>query len=174
MEEAFRPVSKENVGKQISLRRKLHNLKLQDGQSVQKHVKALTEIFDELSIIGDPLDEENQVVHLLASLPDSYNMLVTALEASPDVPKLEVVTERLLHKESKRKGKEIAGDAEVKAMALQHRKAGKGPKCHHCGKIGHIRRECWKLTENSGKGHDAYPRNFVKKPHKKQKACTAE
>ena len=94
---------------------------------MQKHVKVLTEIFDELSIIGDPLDKENQVVHLLASLPESYDMLVTALEACPDVPKLEVVTERLLHEESKQKVKEAAGDDEVKAMASKHRKSGKGP-----------------------------------------------
>ena len=45
----------------LTLRRKLHNWKLKDGQSVQKHVKALTEIFDELSIIGDLLDKENQL-----------------------------------------------------------------------------------------------------------------
>ena len=59
-------------------------------------------IFDELSIIdiGDLLGEENQVVHLLASLPESYDMLVTALEASPEVPKLEIITERLLHKDT--------------------------------------------------------------------------
>ena len=40
--------------------------------------------------------DEDRVVHLLASLPESFNMLVTALE---EVPKMEVVTERLLHKE---------------------------------------------------------------------------
>ena len=107
------------------------------------------EIFDELSIIGDPLDEENHIVHLLASLPKSYDMLVTALEASPDVPKLAVVTERLLHKERNWKEKEVAGDTEVKAMALKHQKARKGPKCHHCGKIGQkrmleARRKFWK------------------------------
>ena len=66
---------------------------------MQKHVKMLTEIFDELSIIGDPLDEENQVVHLLASLAESYDMLVTALESSPEVPKLQIVTERLLYED---------------------------------------------------------------------------
>ena len=73
---------------------------------MQKHVKMLTEIFDKLSIIGDPLDEENQVVHLLASLPEFYDMLVTVLEASPEVPKLEIVTERLLRKETKQRDKE--------------------------------------------------------------------
>ena len=45
------------------------------GQSMQKYVKMLPEVFDEMSIIGDPLDEENQEVHLLASLPESFDML---------------------------------------------------------------------------------------------------
>ncbi len=34
------------------------------------------------------LEEINTAVHLLASLPDSYNMLVTALEGNVEVPKL--------------------------------------------------------------------------------------
>lgn len=57
----------------------------------------LTETFDALSVVGDHIEEEGRVVHLLASLPDSFNVLVTALEASVDVPKMEVVTERLLY-----------------------------------------------------------------------------
>ena len=61
----------------------------------------MTELFEGLSVIGDPVSEEDRVVYLLASLPESYNMLVTALEANVDVPKMEVVTERLLHKERK-------------------------------------------------------------------------
>ena len=36
-------------------------------------------------MIGDPVSEEDCVVHLLASLPGSFNMLVTALEANPEV-----------------------------------------------------------------------------------------
>ena len=53
----------------------------------------MTETFDELSVISDSLNEEDGVVHLLASLPESYDMLVTALEASEDVPKWALVTE---------------------------------------------------------------------------------
>ena len=56
----------------------------------------MTETFDELSVIGDSLNEEDRVVHLLVSLPKSYDILVTALEASQDVPKWDLVTERLL------------------------------------------------------------------------------
>ena len=54
-------------------------------------------------MIGNPISEEDRIVHLLTSLPDSYNMLVTAFEANVEVPKFEVVTERLLHEERKLK-----------------------------------------------------------------------
>ena len=78
---------------------------MKDGESVQGHIKAMTELFNELAIVGDAIEEEDRVVYLLAtcSLPDSFNMLVTALEASKDVPKMEGVTERLLHAERKQK-----------------------------------------------------------------------
>ena len=51
----------------------------------------MTELFNKLAIVGDAIEEEDRVVYLLASLPDSYNTLVTALEAHEEVPKMEVV-----------------------------------------------------------------------------------
>ena len=47
------------------------------------------------------MDEEDKVVHLLTSLPSTYDTLVTALEANATVPSMEVVTERLLNEERK-------------------------------------------------------------------------
>lgn len=161
---------KKTWSNKLTLRRKLYDLKLKDGQSVQKHVKALTEIFDELAIIGDPLDDESKVVHLLASLPDSYDMLVTALEASAEVPKLEVVTERLLHEESKRKDKDTL-ETNVKAMTSNHGNPRKGPRCYHCGKIGHVKRYCKELTK---KFERQTPSTYGKNRMKPQNVCTAE
>ena len=63
--------------------------------------KALTEIFNDLTVIGDNIDDEDWVIYLLASLPDSYEMLVTALEANTEVLNVETVIEWLLHKERK-------------------------------------------------------------------------
>ena len=56
---------------------------------------------EELPIVCNLIKEEDRVVHLLASLPPSLDALVTALEASEDVPKMEMVTERLLREEIK-------------------------------------------------------------------------
>ena len=63
-------------------------------------------MFEELSVIGDSIDEEGRVVHL-ASLPDSYDMLVTAFKASQNVSKWTLVTERLQYEETKIKEKKM-------------------------------------------------------------------
>ena len=81
----------------LELKQKLFSLRLAEGGSVQEHVKLMTEICEELSVIGEAISEEDRVVYHLASLPESYNVLVTALEASADVPTLAVVRGRLLH-----------------------------------------------------------------------------
>ena len=68
-------------------------------------MKALTEIFNELSVIGDNIDDEDRVVYLLVSLPDSYVMLVTTLKTNTEVLNMETVIQRLLRKEQKSKEK---------------------------------------------------------------------
>ena len=146
----------------LDLRRRLHSLRLKDGDSVQEHIKAMTEIFEALSVVADPVPEEDRVVHLLASLPDSYNVLVTALEASEDVPKMEVVTERLLHEERKLKERPDTSISAEKAMNSKFRPRRKVLRCHHCGKLGHIKRNCRELSgekssqkEKRGSNHKA-------------------
>ena len=60
----------------------------------------MSEICDELSAIGETISEEDRVIYLLASLPESYNVLVTAMEANAEVPSLAIVREKLLHEET--------------------------------------------------------------------------
>ena len=76
--------------RRLDLHRKLHS---KEGNSTQAHVKEMTELYDFLSVAGETVSEEDSVVYLLKSLPGSYNVLVTALEANEESPKLEVVTE---------------------------------------------------------------------------------
>lgn len=112
-------------------------MKLKEGDSVQEHIRQMTEIFKELAVI---VKEEDQVVYLLASLPESYDMLVTALEANADVPQIDVVTERLLHEERKQRDRE---DDRSHSKAMTTATYSRGTvKCYHCGKPGHIKWNC--------------------------------
>ena len=84
---------KKTWANKLELRRMLHLLRLRDGDSVQDHIGQMTEVIAQLAQIDAAVTEEDKVVYLLASLPESFGVLVTALEASSEVPKLEVVTE---------------------------------------------------------------------------------
>ena len=128
----------------LVLRRKLHSMKLTADNSVQEHVNRMMEVFNELAVVGATLEEEDKVIYLLASLPEAYNTLVTALEANKDVPTMEIVTERLLHEERKlleRKTTDSTTNHD-KAMTTSHKKPKKGPKYYYCHKTGHIQRNC--------------------------------
>ena len=76
----------------LALRRKLNSMKMKRKGSVQKHMKSMMELFQELAIVGEPVEEEDKVVQLLASLPEQYDTLVTALESSSEVPAMDTVT----------------------------------------------------------------------------------
>ena len=68
------------------------------------------------------MTEEDQVVYLLASLPPSYDMLVTALEVqSENVRKWDLVTENLLHEEQKCKEKMPVDSGQIAFVAKQQK-----------------------------------------------------
>ncbi|KAK3719576.1 hypothetical protein QZH41_006798 [Actinostola sp. cb2023] len=146
---------KKTWANKLSLRRRLNKLRLQEGDSVKGHIKSITEIFNELAVIGAPMDEEDKVVTLLASLPDKFDMLVTALEANSEVPNMEVVTERLFHEENKLKERETVEKPYEKVMLGT--KSKDRPKCHHCGKPGHLKRNCWSLKKEKEKEQQNKP-----------------
>ena len=92
---------KKTFANKLRLKRKLYSLKLSKGESMQDHLRTFIKLFDELNIIGDPVEDEDKVILLLSSLPDVFSTFVTALEAMDSVPSWSAVTERLLHEDEK-------------------------------------------------------------------------
>ena len=113
-------------------------MRLNEGRSVQEHRKSMTEICDELSAIGEPVNEEDCVVYLLASLPESYNVLVTTLEANAEVPRLELVTERLIHMNLNGSKRKLWRER----LLLASRGAS-------TAKPGHFKRDCEEFTKKN-------------------------
>ena len=140
---------KKTWANRLALRRKLHSIQLREGQSVQDHIKAMTELFNELAVVGDNIDDDDRVIYLLASLPESFNILVTALEASSDVPKMENVIERLLHEEQKLKDRSRSGRTKEEAMTVKHKR---GPQYYYCKRFGHIKRNCREYEKSQSHG----------------------
>ncbi|KAF2364394.1 hypothetical protein FHG87_004851 [Trinorchestia longiramus] len=92
-------------------------MKLENGQNLQDHLKVFVELFEELAIIGDAMEEEERVIILLSSLPDGFSTLATALEANEKIPAWEVVTERLLNEERRHRGGPGTSDSSEKLLS---------------------------------------------------------
>ena len=55
---------KKTWSNKLALRRKLH---MKDSESVEEHIKVMTELFNGLAVLGDVINEEDKVIYLLAS-----------------------------------------------------------------------------------------------------------
>ena len=168
-EKLMNQFQRESWSNKLNIRRKLYDMKPAKGEPIQNHVKKVTELFDELAVIGYPAEEEERVVHLLASLPEPFDMMVTALESNAEQPSLEYVTERILHEERKIKERmEREGTSENEALVAGNvsSKFSRGPPtCFHCGIEGHIKRNCKKLKQEN----EAKAKGNKSKKHKSKK-----
>ena len=104
----------------------------------------MQEIFDSMAVLEDPVSEKKQVMFILASLPESFQTMVTALAASTeDVPSLSDVKEKLRSEELRQKQIGESEDSGKKALASGHSQM-RNPKsrfpCHFCGRIGHFKK----------------------------------
>ncbi len=146
---------KKTWANKLHLRKKLYSLKLEEGGSVQNHIKTMLETFSALSVVGDTVTEEDKVVHILASLPESYNMLVVAFEACQDVPKLDTVIERLLHEERKSENVDLQKGLAATSKRNAGRGNSRGVRCYGCNAYGHIHRHCPETKMKGYRAHNA-------------------
>ena len=158
---------KKSWSNKFRLKKSLYNLKLNNNGNLQEHLKKLMEIFDELAVLGDGQKDEDKVICLLSSLPEKFDTLVTALEASENIPAWDVVVERLLHQDKKLStNNDVAAGGVDNALMSRNRYDNKHqsyPKkkisCYECGAEGHIRKNCFKFIAKKKKSADGYSSN---------------
>ena len=141
---------KKTFANKLRLRKRLYSVKFDAKTTMHNHLKCFVEIFSELAVLGDALEDEDKVIHLLASLPDDYDTIVTAIETQEKVPSWEAISEKLLNEELKKKNKEEKPNALVTASgnaSSTTQAANKTFKCFGCGKTGHIKKNCY-FTKN--------------------------
>ncbi len=134
---------------------------MKEETSLEVHLKHMNEFTDQLTAIGSPISEEDQVVTLLGSLPPSYSTLVTALEACSNDLKLYFVQQALVHEEQKLNGQSRNTSSVDSALVGAYKKgkpsgSWKPLGCFECGDLDHYHRNCPKLKKRSvGSMHNA-------------------
>ena len=53
---------KKTWANKLELRRKLHSMRMKEGESVHEYIRQMTEVFNELSAIDAPMSEEDRVI----------------------------------------------------------------------------------------------------------------
>ena len=137
----------------LFLRRKFFTIQMQDGGDMLDHINKVKALAGQLACLEVPLRGEDVVMTLLQSLPDSFDYLIAALETRPLTElTIEYVTSRLMHEVTKKKEKEVKG--EDSALFVHQAKKGAPSKsfpprtCFHCGKVGHIAKNCFQRKKN--------------------------
>ncbi len=121
----------------VSVLKRICRLELREGGDMEQHLFKLEELFDKLAAAGKELDEDFKVAIMLSSLPDSYDVLTTALEArSDDELTLGLVKQKLIGEWRKRGLSSVSDDNNEysKALKVMNRRE---VRCYHCDQVGH-------------------------------------
>ena len=119
---------------------------MNNNYSLQSHLKIFSEIFDSLTVDGSPMEHEDKVITMLASLPKKFSTVVIALETMENVPSRESVTKKLLHEESKFLNlNNVSTSNENQLLMVKQKKTAK---YFECGKIGHLKKNCCLYEKN--------------------------
>ncbi|CAD6984002.1 unnamed protein product [Tilletia controversa] len=118
LDATFRP---KGVAHMIKLRAEYHRFGASVGEPIKEmeaHIADLCAIADKRAAIGDPVDETDLVVTLLASLPDAYHTLITAIDQQREgIPDLEWIRVKILEEERRQHERNFKLTREVALVA---------------------------------------------------------
>ena len=134
----------------LATRRALYRAMAEEGFDMVTNISNLRQLQEELHVFGSLVSDEDFVMILLTSLPESWDNYTTSLFGSsgnkPSVKSHELVAV-LLEEDRRRKAR--SGESSGTALYAKARgKSGddnpnKDKECFNCHKKGHLKPDCW-------------------------------
>ena len=129
----------------LTARRALYRATADEGIDMIEHIAKLRQMQEELHVMGSKVSDEDFVMIILTSLPESWDVFTTSFLGSsgnkPDLKSQELIG-ILIDESRRRKEREGSG-----AVTMQAKPKGKkdamDKECFNCHKMGHIKADCW-------------------------------
>lgn len=154
-----------NLSSKLYLLRKLYSMKMPEHGNMISHITHMIDLVEKLKAIGENIPEQHVAALLLVSIPESYNNLITAIEArdetsiTSDLVKTKLIDEynRRIEQQSERSSNTIP-TAYKSSVNLRNFNKKSEKFCTYCKYKNHTRDECFRLqnkncSRNSNNGY---------------------
>ena len=140
---------KNSLHNRVSLRRRLHEFKMDKGDNLMDHFMRFDELVMSMGATGDPMTEDEMLVVLLGSLSEEFNNIVRIIEniESITIMSAKQIPQREWESQEKKDVNEVA----LRATRFQYSKNRNDTaqsnnntfsgRCHYCNRKGHKERE---------------------------------
>src|SRR5258705_7278020 len=146
---------------QVDLRRRLQEMWCGEGEDVRHHFSEQMHMCEQLAGMGVLIEERDFYAIILGSLPEFYQPLLSAINATACITQktlsayelVNVVSEEYKHRQlaidatSRKKGNNsvLSATTSVGIGANERRdKTRSDATCFNCGKPGHFKADCWR------------------------------
>lgn len=130
---------RKSISSQIFLRKKLLALRYDGVGDMKAFFLMFDNLVRELKSTGAKIEDLDVIIHLLLTMPDRFDHVVTVLEsANPNKLTMETVKGRLLDHANKIESKS-ATVSETDSVAMNVKSK---VKCYRCGRTGHMKPDC--------------------------------
>lgn len=124
--------------RRLGLLRSLFGTKLSESENMERYVNKITEISQQLTEIGSPLEDDFVAVLMLSGLTADYDPFIMAIENTSTKLSSEFVKGKLLQENLRRDDKAESATALI---------AKKQPRCFKCKQTGHFIKNCPKFSK---------------------------
>jgi hypothetical protein len=145
----------------IYLKRQLYSLRMKESTQFVDHLNTFNTLIVQFTSMEVKFEDENKAITLLGLLPESWDNLVTFISfILIDILDYDSVVGTLLAEEMRKKSSQETSTSEAMLVRGQTKKKNersfsrsksrhiKGKeKCWYCGKIRHLKKDCWKIKE---------------------------
>jgi len=143
----------------LQLMHELSNLKKGSDENIVKYTSRAKGIRQELSMLGNQMDENTLDLHILSGLPAEYDMIKTVLENMDGKRNLADVSAKLLMVEQRWSHGRSSSAAGVKSQAFAAAVSKKpwdkrAVVCSYCDNKGHMKRDGLKKKADDAKGNN--------------------